>query len=940
VQLPGGGRGRHHATLLSAVAIATAAGLMAAGPGTAAEAASAAPASAAPVASAAPAPAPATTAPASLVNPLIGTGSASPSGDSGHTNPGPDTPFGMIQMGPDTSPTRENGGGYWYDSSHLFGFSLDRLSGAGCPVYGDVPILPMVGAIPLDPAHATASFTHASETARTGYYKVTTTAPAPGSATALPPGSATPPEPVTTQLTTATRSAIARFTFPASTQSDLLLKVAGSAQKLATVNGQAEPGYQKVFGTSARVVGNDEVTGSVTAGDFCDIKDDAHPNYTLHFDIKFNHRFTASGTWPAGPSGPSSPSGKSGASGKSGPSGKPGGVYLTFDTTRQQTVTAKVGISYTSGANAALNLRSEIPGWDFNGVRGASVKAWNQLLGRIQVHGGARRQQTEFYTALYHALLDPHVYSDVNGQYPGMDRKVHSAAPGHGQYADYSGWDIYRSQVQLLAMLAPDRASDIIGSMLNDYAQDGMLPKWAQGNGESYEMSGDPADAIIADAYAFGARGFDTEKALADMIAEATRRSNIRPGQALLDRYGYLPSDRPAAEFGCCAYGNAVSTQLEYDTADYAIAAFARELHDQSAYTRFASRAQSWQNVFNPGTGYAQQKLASGRWAPGFSPGTSAGFVEGTSAGYTPMVPFDLAAVIAARGGPRAWQHYLDGLLSDITSPGPANAQLSNEPSLIIPWEYDYAGAPWKTQQAVRAAQHDLYTDSPGGEPGNDDLGTFGAWLVWSELGLYPAVPGTGTLVIGSPVFPRAVIRLAGGGTITINGRGAAGNAPYVQRLTVNGRPWPKTYLTSGQYRRGATLTFDLGTAPNTSWGSAPDAAPPSDGTGAAPVLPYLPAQQVRVEPGHSATVTIKSRGITPRLVTILTTASAPAGITASVTPSVMRLAPAGLRRAAVTVRVAAGTAAGSYRVPVRMSAGGHGPSATAVLAVTVPRAG
>jgi predicted alpha-1,2-mannosidase len=899
VQLPGGGRGRRCLTLLPAVTIVLAAGLTAAGPGATAGAAVAAPAATDPV-----------TAPASLVNPFVGTGSANGTGaNSGHTNPGPDMPFGMIQIGPDTWPTRVNGGGYWYNSSRLLGFSLDRLSGAGCPVYGDVPILPMVGAIPSDPAGATASFTHASETSQAGYYKVTTISP----------------DPVTTQLTTATRSGMAKFTFPRSTQSDLLLKVADSAQKpatseqtLAPLNGQAKRPYQKVFGTSAQVVGNDEVTGSVAAGDFCDTGVDTHPNYTMHFDIKFDRPFTASGTWPGGPSG------------------NPGGRYLTFDTTRQQTVTAKVGISYTSAANAALNLDTEIPHWDFSAVRDASTRAWNQVLGRIQISGGAHSRQAEFYTALYHSLLDPHVYSDVNGEYRGMDGKVHSAAPGHAQYADYSGWDIYRSQVQLLALLAPGRASDMVGSMLNDYAQDGMLPKWAQGNGESYEMSGDPADAIIADAYAFGARGFDAHQALADMIAEATRPSNIRPGQALLDKYGYLPRDLPAARFGCCGYGNPVSTQLEYDTADYAIAAFARALHDRSTYTRFATRAQNWQNVFNPATGYMQQKLASGQWAPGFSPGTTAGFAEGTSAEYTPMVPFNLGRAIAARGGPRAWQDYLDGLLSDITSPGPADAQLNNEPSLVIPWEYDYAGAPWKTQRAVRAAQDDLYGNSPAGEPGNDDMGTFSAWLVWSELGLYPATPGTGTLVIGSPVFQRAVIRQPGGGAVKINGRGAADDAPYVQSLKLNGKPWPKTYLPPGQYRRGATLSFDLGRAPNTSWGSAPDAAPPSDGTGAAPVLPYLPAQRVNVEAGGSATEILKLQSITPRPVTILGRAAVPAGITASITPAAVRLAPAGRGPATVKVTVAAGTAAGSYRVPITVSAGGHGASATAVLAVTV----
>jgi predicted alpha-1,2-mannosidase len=890
VQSPTAGPGRLRATLLPiAVTTALVASLTTVVPGLTAVTAQA------------------VTAPASLVNPLLGTGSADgTTTDSGHTNPGPDMPFGMIQLGPDTWPTRVNGGGYWYDSTQLYGFSLDRLSGAGCPVYGDVPILPMVGAIPSDPDDATVNFTHASETAQTGYYEVTTT------------DSGASPDPVTTQLTDATRSGLAEFTFPASTQSDLLLKVSDSEQKLATVDGVTKPTYQKVFGTSAQVVGDDEVTGSVTAGDFCNIGADAHPNYTLYFDIKFDQPFTASGTWPGGPSG------------------DPGGVYLTFDTTQRQTVTAKVGISYTSAANATLNLDSEIPGWNFNAVRDASVQAWNQLLGRIQISGGTVSQQAEFYTALYHALLDPHVYSDVNGEYTGMDGQVHSVPPGHAQYADYSGWDIYRSEVQLLAMVTPDRTSDIIQSMLNDYAQDGMLPKWAQGNSESYEMSGDPADAIIADAYAFGARGFDTGQALADMIAEATQPSNIRPGQAVLDQYGYLPSDLPSASFGCCNYGDPVSTQLEYDTADYAIAAFASARGDQSAYTQFASRAQNWQNAFNPGTGYMQERLADGQWAPGFSPGTSAGFVEGTSAQYTPMVPFDLAAEIAARGGAQAWQDYLDSLLSDITSPGPTNAQLNDEPSLVIPWEYDYVGAPWKTQQVVRAVQDELYADSPAGEPGNDDLGTFSAWLVWSELGLYPATPGTGTLVVGSPVFPEAVIRLADGRSITINGRGAADNAPYVQSLALNGQPWPKTYLMSNQYSHGATLTFGLGPSPDLSWGSAPNAAPPSDSTGAEPVMAYLPSPQVSIAAGQSATVALAALDITSRPVTAEASAAAPAGITVSLSPAAIRLTPAAQGQATVTVTVAPSTAAGSYSVPITISAGDHGAPATAVLAVTV----
>jgi putative alpha-1,2-mannosidase len=838
--------------------------------------------------------------PAALVNPMIGTGQAATGGSVVNEFPGPDMPFGMIQWGPDTADPRANGGGYNYSGSQLLGFSLDRLSGAGCPVYGDVPILPMVGAIPADPTDATSDFSHTSESAQAGYYRVTSTA-ADGT------------DPVATELTTAMRSGIARFTFPASTQADLLLKVADSAEKLA--NGA--PKYQKVFATTAQVAGDDEVTGSITGGNFCNTGADAHPNYTLYFDIMFSKPFTASGTWPGGPGT------------------DPGGVSLTFDTTQSQTVTAKVGISYTSAANAALNLATEIPGWDFDTVRQANVRAWNAILSRIQVTGGTTDQQTEFYTALYHSLLDPHVYSDVNGQYTGMDGQVHTTAPGHAQYADYSGWDIYRDEVQLLALLAPSRTSDMIQSMLNDDTQDGMLPKWAQGNGESYEMVGDPADPIIADAYAFGARGFDTSQALADMIAEATQPSSIRPGQQVLDQYGYLPNNLPSSVYGCCAYSAPVSTQLEYDTADYSIAAFAQALHQRNAYTRFAARAQNWQNTFNPATGYAQARQSSGQWAPGFTPSTTTGFVEGTAAQYTPMLPFNMGALIAARGGSQAWSTYLDSLMANITSPGPTNADVSNEEDLLVPWQYDYTGQPWKTQQAVRQIQLQLYANGPNGEPGNDDLGAMSSWYVWSALGLYPATPGTGTLVLGSPAFPHAVVHLASGGTITLDAPNAAADAPYVQSMRLNGDAWPKLYLSSAQYAHGAHLEFDLATTPGT-WGSGPSAAPPSDGTGQAPVLPFLAASAVTVAPGQQATIKLSARNLTRSPVTATAMAATPAGISVTPAPVTMRVPASSTGSAELTVSVPAGTAAGTYIVPVTLTAGPHGPPRQVTLSLTV----
>ncbi|HEY2694738.1 MAG TPA: GH92 family glycosyl hydrolase [Pseudonocardiaceae bacterium] len=717
-----------------------------------------------------------------LVNPTIGTSGGV------DTFPGADVPFGMMQWSPDTSPTRPIAGGYDYQDSQISGFSLTHLSGAGCGAEGDVPILPYVGSLPADPTSLTTPFGHNSETVQAGYYAVTT-----GAA-----GSA-----VTTELSTTARAGIGRFTFPSSTQSHLVFKLDGG-----TWSGQP------VDGTSASIIGDRELAGTVDAGkNFC-----GHaftPNdYTLHFDIIFNQPFTAADSY--------------GTSANGGPAG----VNLTFDTSSVRTLTGKVGISYTSAANATQNRATEIPGWNLDAVRDAARSDWDAVLGRIEVGGGSQQQQVQFYTALYHAALFPSLNSDDNGQYLGMDQKSHQVAPGHAEYANYSGWDTYRSQIQLESVIAPQQASDAVTSMLNDYAQSGQLPRWALPNGETYVTAGDPADSIIAGAYAFGARDFDTRQALAAMTAQATRTNNVRQGESARDTYGYLPYDLTYP--GCCNLNKnyLVSTDLEFDTADHSLAAFAAALGDSSAYRQFAARAQDWQNDFDPATGYMQARLANGQWAPGFTPGTTAGFEEGTSAQYTPMVPFNLKALIAAKGGNSAYASFLDGLLQNLSDPGPTNANLNDEPSIEIPWEYDYAGAPWQTQQIVRETQQQLYFDRPAGQFGNDDLGAMSSWFVWSNLGFYPEDPGTDTLVLGSPVFPLTVLRLANGRTVTTTAPNAAPGAPYVQGLSVNGKTWNQPWLSFGQLAGGAVLNYDLASTPDKTWGAAASAAPPSDGYG------------------------------------------------------------------------------------------------------------
>jgi len=745
--------------------------------------------------------------PASLVNPLLGTTNGA------NDFPGADVPFGMTQWSPDTA-SRAQGGGYTYTSPTITGFSLTHIAGPGCGAYGDVPIMPTTGAV-SSPSSASSSYTHTNESASPGYYGVT-----------LGNG-------VKTELTTTTRGGIGRFTFPATTQANLLFKLTGSQ------NGD--------YGDSWQAVSNTEVVGSVTSGHFCG----AGNTYTLHFSVAFDQPFTT-GTWLASnvKAGAKTISAKSSArttrtaasknaaeqpgkptlhgtqQAQAAPLADPNGGYLTFNTTTNHVVNARIGISFTSDANAKANRDAEVANFDFDGKRTAAHDAWNNVLGKIQTSGGTTAQQHVFYTALYHALLHPNVFSDANGQYMGFDNAVHTAASGHAQYANYSGWDIYRSQAQLIGMIAPSQASDVAQSAVNDYAQSSRFPKWAQANGESYVMVGDPADPIIADIYAFGGKDFDTTAAKNAMIHEATVANNNRPGLNYLDSIGYLPSD---GSYGCCNFYGSVSTTLEYNTADFAVGAFAGALGDTANQKKFTDRAQDWKNLLNGSSGFMQPRTASGGWTGGFSPTSGDNMVEGTSWQYTGMVPFNVRGLADAKGGNAGMVSYLDHVLAAYNGSGGDHADLGNEPSVELPWEYDYVGQPWKTQSVIRNVQNQLWPDSPTGwGVGNDDLGTMSAWYVWSAMGIFPETPGTADLALGSSLFTQVVITLASGNKLTINAPQAATNAPYVQSATWNGANWNNAYLPPSAVSSGGTLNFTLGTTANTSWATSASSAPPS----------------------------------------------------------------------------------------------------------------
>jgi predicted alpha-1,2-mannosidase len=698
----------------------------------------------------------------------------------GETFPGADLPFGMVQWSPDTVKFAYSG--YAFDDSRMRGFSLTHLSGAGCSQYGDLPFLPFTGALTGDPARSSAGFSHARETAYAGYYRVE-----------LDNG-------VTSELTVTQRSGAGRFTYPAGAQAGMLLDLSGS---LNTVR------------DAQATLGRDTISGWVSSGNFCYLHNNS---YRVYFWAQFSQPFARVGVWRDGVM----------LSDRREVGGPHTGVFVTFASSERSVIGLRVGISYVSVANAEANVNAEDRTGDFADVLRRATRAWGDLLGEIQISGGTADQRATFYTALYHALLFPSVFSDANGQYLGFDGRVHSLPAGHAQYTNFSGWDIYRSEAQLLALLAPAQASDMAQSLVNDYEQSGGLPKWPVANGETYVQVGDPAAAIISAIYAFGGTDFDTRSALAALLAQATRPNKERPGIEYLEQPGYEPLD---GAYGCCnAYGPA-STTLEYAAADFALSTFAEALGDRADAQKFRRRAQNWRALFNPATGYLEPRYLNGAFPSNFTPANSTGWVEGNASQYTWMVPFNLRDLFDLMGGNARVVQRLDNFFTQLDAgPDAPYAFLGNEPSLGIPWEYDYAGAPYKTQHIVHTILTTLYGPGPAGLPGNEDLGELSSWFVFAALGMYPALPGTANLVLTSPLFSTITLRRLGGQIIQINAPRASSGAYYVQRLLVNGQVSTRPWLPSSFIAQGGTLDYTLAAAPNPLWGAAVQDAPPSYG--------------------------------------------------------------------------------------------------------------
>jgi predicted alpha-1,2-mannosidase len=728
----------------------------------------------------------AATDPLRFVDPFVGTG-----GDNGNTFPGAVLPSGMVQFSP-VSATTASPGGYSYDDSTIRGFALTRLSGAGCANLGDLPIMPLATPFDrLDPATGgvpSSVFRHARESASPGSYRVT-----------FDNG-------VAATLTATLRTGEATFAYP---------------QTAAYVALDAGGGSTKKRALSIRVTGRQEVSGSITSGGFCD-----GPAYsTLHFVARFDRPMQTIGSW--GQDGVVQP----GVAVEE--TVDTGGLLLGF---QARSIRVKIGVSYVSERNASLNLSRESPGWDFRRAERAARAAWNKALGAIDVRGASPSIMTTFYTALYHALIHPSLASDVNGQFRRRDGLV-GTARGYRRLTNISGWDIYRTQVPLLALIAPQTANDLVRSMLAGAAESGTVAKWEYAGAEGGIMVGDPAAPIIAGSYAFGARRYDVKAAYAALERGAVQASpgpfiypsNLvaidgsafgafvdRPGLADYLEYGYVPFDQTAGYI----WGPAATT-LEYGVADFALSRLASAARNEAASARFLARSTAWRKLLNPSTGYLEPRNTDGSFLRDYMPASKIGFVEGNATQYSWMVPYDLAGLVRAVGPSRASVR-LDSFLSRLnTNRLSPYAWLGNEPSFGAPWVYLWLHSPARTQATIHRALTTLFQPRPAGLPGDDDLGALSAWYVWSSLGLYPAIPGVGGLALASPSFMSGTIG-AGSRRITFT---THSSGRYVRGLTVDGRPYTRTWLPLPP--SPVKLGFDLSKR-QTSWGTGRSASPPS----------------------------------------------------------------------------------------------------------------
>lgn len=714
--------------------------------------------------------------PAKFVNPFIGTDFH------GHTYPGATVPFGMVQLSPDTRLTGWDGcSGYHFSDSLIYGFSHTHLSGTGCSDLGDILLMPTVGKPDLDNKRYSSPFKKATEKAKPGYYSVFLEKPK-----------------VLAELTATARVGFHRYTFTKTDEANIILDLQHR---------------DEVLDSWIQIVGDNEVRGYRRSKSWAE-------DQRVYFVIRFSSPIdlvevhTADG----GPMNTNIEGNNPGVT-----EGKNLKAWFKFSKIKKGVLLVKVGISATSYEGAIKNLEAEIPDWDFDKTAKDAYALWNKELGKIEVEGGTNDQLTTFYSALYHTMVVPNIFSDVDGMYLGMDKQVYKAE-GFTPYTVFSLWDTYRAWHPLMTIIDRKRTADYVNTFLSHYKHGGLLPVWELDGNETFCMIGYHSVPVIVDAWIKGIRGFDANDALEAM----KHSSNLdHLGLEAYRKYGYIPGDKES---------ESVSKTLEYAYDDWCIAQMAKSLGKQEDYKEYTKRAQFYKNIFNPETGFMRPKY-NGGWKTPFDPTeVDNNFTEANSWQYSFLVPQDLSGLMKLHGGMKNFEVKLDELFSSSTTvSGREQVDITgligqyahgNEPSHHMAYLYNFVGSPWKTQRTVRKIMDEMYTPKPDGLCGNEDCGQMSAWYVLSAMGIYSVCPGNTQYAIGSPLFRKAAIKLENGKIFTIIAKNNSKENIYINEAYLNGKPLTHSWVDYSEILKGGELKFVMANTPNKEWASTATGTP------------------------------------------------------------------------------------------------------------------
>ncbi len=698
---------------------------------------------------------------AAYVNPMIGTDYT------GNTYPGAQVPHGLVQLSPDNGlPGWDRIAGYFYPDSTIAGFSHTHLSGTGAGDLYDISFMPVTEPVKTAPAPlgVHSRFSHDSEQARAGYYKVTLD-----------------DYDIAVELTATEHCGIQQYTWPGE-EGKVILNLAKA---------------MNWDGTKDAAI---EILDSVTVRGYR-FSDGWARNQKVWFETRFSEPFASVDTTAAGRI-----------------------ATFTFNTAPGEKLLVATAISGTDAEGAHKNLAAEAPHNDFGKYLADATDTWNKALGKIEIESDDADEKSVFYTALYHSLLAPVVFSDVDGRYRGPDGEIHTCVPGHKHYSTFSLWDTYRAAHPLFTIIEPGAAADMAQSLIDFSSQNGRLPVWNMWASETDMMIGYHSAAIVADAYLKGLLGdMDKNKILEACVR--TANSDDYRGIGQYRRSGYVPADMsdPHNEAGW-----SMSKTLEYAFDDYAVAMLAKSVGNGDVYDEFIKRSRNYRNTFNPATGFMQPRNTDGSFVEPFNPEAyTEDICESNAWQYLWSVQHEPDSLVALLGGARKFEERLDSMFTmkadttmlPIFSTGMIGQYAhGNEPSHHVAYLYNYAGCPSKTAEYVSRIMRTLYSDTPAGLPGNEDCGQMSAWYVFSAIGMYPVNPVGGEYQIGTPAFQVVEIPVPGRKKFTLKAHNLSPENIYVKSVTVDGKLYDRSYITHDMIMSGATVELEMTGTPAPAW--------------------------------------------------------------------------------------------------------------------------